>query len=54
MLKAVTFDLWNTVIREKSEDSIEEVVITRLADIWLDMGKLAQGGHNGGNYALPG
>lgn len=39
MLRAVTFDLWNTVIREKSEDSIEEVVITRLADILARYGE---------------
>lgn len=30
MLKAVTFDLWNTVIREKAEDCIEKVAISRL------------------------
>ncbi len=33
MLKAVTFDLWNTVIKEQAENSIEEVVIARVEDI---------------------
>jgi len=33
MLKAVTFDLWNTVIREKSKNNIEGVVNTRLSNV---------------------
>ena len=33
MLKAVTFDLWNTVIKEKAKDSIEKVAILRLKKI---------------------
>lgn len=33
MLKAVTFDLWNTVIKEQAANSIQTVVIDRLTNI---------------------